>query len=115
LGNGLDAHGQHRDLGARWKGILEAAGFVDVSEVVVPFIFGPWPADPKYKQVGRLIAGELSGEGLLGTAMKMLPAGGVPVDDVKTICEGATRDMMEGKVHGYADFHVVCGRKPTYA
>ena len=38
----------------RWRGLLEAMGFVDVKETILKIPTNPWPKDKRLKQIGAL-------------------------------------------------------------
>ncbi|OQD75097.1 hypothetical protein PENDEC_c008G04625 [Penicillium decumbens] len=45
--------GKDMDAASSWKGLMEKAGFVNVQEVVYKLPQGPWPKDPKLKELGK--------------------------------------------------------------
>ncbi|KIX07729.1 uncharacterized protein Z518_02383 [Rhinocladiella mackenziei CBS 650.93] len=48
------ASGREFDIAATMKEHIEQAGFVDVQQQRLKLPLGPWPSDPKMKEVGRL-------------------------------------------------------------
>ena len=47
------ASGRDFQISSKMKHLIEEAGFVDVQEQKVKLPLGPWPSDPKLKDVGR--------------------------------------------------------------
>lgn len=45
--------GQTFNIALKSKGLIEKAGFVDVVEKRYKLPVGPWPADAKWKELGR--------------------------------------------------------------
>ncbi|KAL6401347.1 hypothetical protein AUP68_15216 [Ilyonectria robusta] len=50
--DGARQFGKPLDTCSEWKEQMEAAGFVDVQQEVFKFPIGPWPKDPKLKEIG---------------------------------------------------------------
>lgn len=46
--------GRDLDVAMRYKGMLEAVGFVNVQQKLVKVPVGAWPTDEKHKKIGRL-------------------------------------------------------------
>lgn len=83
--------------------MLEAQGFVDISEQVVKVPLNPWPTDPHLKEIGRWYnLGLVQGlEALsLGPFTRMFHWS---KDDVDRIVTAAKRDICSKKYHAYCN------------
>ncbi|ORY17343.1 S-adenosyl-L-methionine-dependent methyltransferase [Clohesyomyces aquaticus] len=88
------------------------AGFVDVYERVVKVPIGPWPKDPKMKEIGRYQREHMA-MGIepytLGFIGKVL---GWSEQECRVLTAKVINDVRDKSVHSYIRFFFVCGRKP---
>ncbi|CAI6306338.1 unnamed protein product [Periconia digitata] len=94
------------------KGKLLAAGFVDVHERILKVPIGPWPKDPKMKELGRYHREQLAqgiGPYTLGFLGKVQ---GWSEDECKVITAKVISQMRNPKIHTYIKYYFVHGRKP---
>ncbi|KKA30960.1 hypothetical protein TD95_001304, partial [Thielaviopsis punctulata] len=90
----------------------EAAGFVDVEEIVYKIPLGAWPRDPVYKAVGRKWQ-QVFLDGLSGFSLVLFNRHfGRTKEEIEATLVGVRRDVMDYRVHAYHKYHVVIGRKP---
>ncbi|KAF1953458.1 S-adenosyl-L-methionine-dependent methyltransferase [Byssothecium circinans] len=91
------------------------AGFVDVHEKIVKVPIGPWPKDPKMKELGRYHREQLSqgiGPYTLGFLGKVQ---GWSEAECKIITAKVQTQMRNPKIHTYIKYFFVHGRKPDNA
>ncbi|KAI1849703.1 hypothetical protein JX266_004652 [Neoarthrinium moseri] len=93
-----------------FKQHLEAAGFINVVEHIIPSPFSPWPKDRKLKK-----SGAFAGTALI-TAVdsyrKVLGFAGVPPAEIEDLTEAAKKDILNLNIHGYMLVYNVYGQKP---
>ncbi|KAH7377705.1 S-adenosyl-L-methionine-dependent methyltransferase [Pyrenochaeta sp. MPI-SDFR-AT-0127] len=91
------------------------AGFVDVQEKVVKVPVGPWPKDPRMKEIGRYQREHMS-MGIepytLGFIGKVL---GWSEAECRVLIAKVTNDVRNRAFHMYIRFFFVHGRKPESA
>ena len=92
------------------KELFLEAGFVDVVEHIQPQPTGTWPADPKYKEIGRWnFRNALQG---LEVLTKAITLSGRTLEEAQELVSTAQAEVWENRIRGYALFYVVYGRKP---
>ncbi|XP_014561407.1 hypothetical protein COCVIDRAFT_86733 [Bipolaris victoriae FI3] len=90
------------------------AGFVDVHEKIVKIPLGPWPKDPRMKEIGRYQREHMSMGvepytlGLLGKVA------GWTEEECRVMIARVVSDVRRRDVHMYIKFYFVHGRKPDY-
>ncbi|KAL1979477.1 hypothetical protein VTN96DRAFT_5721 [Rasamsonia emersonii] len=95
-----------------WKEKVEKAGFVDVKESVFKVPIGPWPKDPKLKEIGRyqqyqqIQALEFYTPALLSRVL------GWNNMEIQVILSKAQSELKDHSIHLYTTVHYVYGRKP---
>jgi hypothetical protein len=82
-----------------YKQYLEAAGFVDVVERVLPCPIGPWALDPHFKRVGNFLKGALE-LGVKGF-QRFLVAAGLSQEEISQLSNRVLRDIQNTDIHGY--------------
>lgn len=91
---------------------MRDAGFVDVAEKVVKVPIGPWPRDPRMKEIGRYQREHMA-MGIepytLGFIGKIL---GWSEEECRVLIAQTTNDVRRRDVHMYIKFYFVHGRKP---
>ncbi|KAI5817857.1 S-adenosyl-L-methionine-dependent methyltransferase [Pyronema omphalodes] len=98
--------------GEQMKKDLEKAGFVDVQIHIARQPLGPWPKEPRLKQIGAMML--LSSETMF-SAYGMVPFTrilGMSEEEARNMCETAKRGVKNKNYHTYSHFYVVYGRKP---
>lgn len=101
--------------GSTLKERIIEAGFVDVHEKVVKIPIGPWPKDPKMKEIGRYQREHVA-MGIepytLGFIGKVL---GWSEAECRVLIAKVVGDVRNRAVHMYIRFYFVHGRKPLGA
>ncbi|KAJ4383429.1 hypothetical protein N0V86_001478 [Didymella sp. IMI 355093] len=91
------------------------AGFVDVAEKVVKVPIGPWPKDPRMKEVGRYQREHMA-MGIepytFGFIGKIL---GWSEEECRVLIAQVTNDVRRKDIHMYIKFYFVHGRKAPSA
>lgn len=102
-------------VGQTLKQRMLDAGFVDVAEKVVKVPIGPWPKDPRMKEIGRYQREHMA-MGIepytFGFIGKIL---GWSEEECRVLIAQVTNDVRRRDVHMYIKFYFVHGRKPTTA
>lgn len=96
----------------RIKGLMEAAGFVDVEEHVVKLPIGPWPKNKQLKKVGAF---ELVNfiHGIEGLTMRIFSKGlGMPVEEIQLLLMEVRKEAENSKIHSYYPFYIIFGKRP---
>ncbi|KAL5404688.1 hypothetical protein PMIN03_008957 [Paraphaeosphaeria minitans] len=107
--------GKEIKVGHTLKERLLGAGFVDVHEKVVKVPLGPWPKDPKMKEIGRYQREHMSigiepyTLGFLGKVM------GWSETECKIMIAKVREEVRDKSLHLYIRFYFVYGRKPESA
>ncbi|KAI1871275.1 uncharacterized protein JN550_004720 [Neoarthrinium moseri] len=81
-----------------YKRLLEAAGFVDVREELVPFPCSQWAGDGAFKDAGRFTATLLSQRGLEGVSLKLLVAAGLSPAEIRQLIADVLRDLRNRNI-----------------
>ncbi|RSL49825.1 hypothetical protein CEP54_012244 [Fusarium duplospermum] len=95
-----------------WKEKLEKAGFVDVKQEIFKIPIGPWPKDPKLKEIGKyqiiqqIQAVESYTPRIYGTVL------GWKDEEVQVYVAKVRKELKDPSIHLYAPIYVVYGRKP---
>ncbi|KAK1621931.1 S-adenosyl-L-methionine-dependent methyltransferase [Colletotrichum phormii] len=94
------------------KPMLEAAGFVDVSELRFKWPSNTWPRHAKFKELGAWNYENIT-TGLQGFLLAALTRGlGWKSDEVNVLAAQARKDVGDRSIHAYWPMIVVYGRKP---
>lgn len=102
---------EYQDI-AKFKGMMEAAGFVDVVERKYKWPTYTWPRDKKHKELGFWCY-ENFGGGLEGFCMAPFTrALGWSKEAVTVFAAAVRRDMRDRSIHAYWPIYVIYGRKP---
>ncbi|KAL1596306.1 hypothetical protein SLS60_008951 [Paraconiothyrium brasiliense] len=113
--DGAAQFGKVIKVGHLLKDLLLNAGFVDVHEKVVKVPIGPWPKDPKMKEIGRYqrehmaIGIEPYTLGFLGKVLGWSEA------ECKIMIAKVREEVRDKSLHMYIRFYFVYGRKPESA
>ncbi|KAG7046329.1 methyltransferase domain-containing protein [Colletotrichum scovillei] len=94
------------------KPMLEAAGFVDVTELRFKWPSNTWPRNAKFKELGAWNYENIT-TGLQGFLMAALTRGlGWKADEVNVLAAQARKDVGDRSIPAYWPMIVVYGRKP---
>jgi hypothetical protein len=95
----------------KFRGMLEKAGYEDVTETVFDLPIGGWMADRRMREVGLFQQYQMT-EGLHGIAFGLLTrvAGWDPLK-VEAFLAAVRREMKDPAVHSMYKLYFVCGRK----
>ncbi|KAK1992847.1 S-adenosyl-L-methionine-dependent methyltransferase [Colletotrichum falcatum] len=92
--------------------VRENTGLVNVRHRPYKIPIGPWPKDPRLKDLGMCNLIEML-EGLEGFSFKLLcGALGWTKEEVYVLLAGVRKELKSTKLHAYLKFHVVYGQKP---
>ncbi|KAL2419894.1 Methyltransferase [Exophiala dermatitidis] len=106
------AAGRDFQISTVMKKKIEDAGFVDVQEQRLKLPLGPWPTDPKLKDVGRFYE-RFYKTGLQGWLLQICTRSmGWTVDQVNDACIKAFQEINSRQQHFYFPLVIVIGRKP---
>ncbi|KAI9894484.1 MAG: hypothetical protein M1814_003242 [Vezdaea aestivalis] len=93
------------------RGMIEEAGFANVREEIFDLPMGPWPKDPRLKEIGMFQQIQVT-EGLSGIAMGLLTRVlGWTTQEVEVWLVGVRNEMRDRSVHSFWKMHVVYGQK----
>jgi len=96
----------------KFRGMLESAGYAEVTESVLDLPLGGWMRDRRMHEVGVFQRFQMT-EGLHGIAFGLLTrvAGWHP-QKVEAFLAAVRREMKDPSVHSLYKLYFVCGRKP---
>ncbi|KAI8664798.1 hypothetical protein NCS56_00913700 [Fusarium sp. Ph1] len=95
-----------------WKTKLEEVGFVDVQQEIRKVPMGPWPKDPKLKEIGKFQAVQEAQvidsytPGLFGRVL------GWSEEEIQVFIAKVKRDLKDPTIHLYQQLYFIWGRKP---
>ncbi|KAL2678450.1 hypothetical protein Neosp_009196 [[Neocosmospora] mangrovei] len=95
-----------------WKARLEEVGFVDVQQEIRKVPMGPWPKDPKLKEIGKFQAVQEAQvidsytPGLFGRVL------GWSEEEIQVFIAKVKRDLKDPTIHLYQQLYFIWGRKP---
>ncbi|KAI8947878.1 S-adenosyl-L-methionine-dependent methyltransferase [Xylaria longipes] len=91
---------------------MEAAGFVDIKVYNMKTTLGPWPADPKHKEIGQYarLALEQDIEGFIMYMWTTIL--GWTREEIAVYAAHFRRELRSPNFHAYYPQRVVIGRKP---
>lgn len=109
---GAEKTGQRFDTIHHMHDLMTTAGFVDVTEERFVWPIGPWPKDPKLKELGRW--GERNwADGLEGWIMALYTRVlGWSYQQVMEFVSEFRRVIKDRKNHYFQEVRIVYGRKP---
>ncbi|KIW24888.1 hypothetical protein, variant 3 [Cladophialophora immunda] len=93
---------------------MEEAGYVDIHEHISKIPLGPWPRDPRLKNIGGWwLANWLAG--LQGFTYKLFGADGLrwSRDEIEVHLADVRKAALTKSVHSYQRHYVVYGRRPS--
>lgn len=104
--------GKPADGGSEWKARLTKAGFVDVHQEVRKLPIGPWPKDPKFKELGKYqVIQEL--KVVESYTPKLFEhALGWSVQEIQILMAKVKQELTNPSVHLYLPVTIAWGRKP---
>ncbi|RSL55526.1 hypothetical protein CEP53_007083 [Fusarium sp. AF-6] len=95
-----------------WRAMLEEVGFVDVQQEIRKVPMGPWPKDPKLKEIGKFQAVQEAQvidsytPGLFGRVL------GWNEEEIQVFVAKVKRDLKDPNIHLYQQLYFIWGRKP---
>ncbi|KAJ4106121.1 hypothetical protein QSH57_014374 [Fusarium oxysporum f. sp. vasinfectum] len=104
--------GKPVDCADKWKDRLIKAGFVDVQQEVRKLPIGPWPKDPKLKELGRYQAIQESKVIDSYTPKLFEYALGWSADEIQVLMAQVKNELRDPAIHLYLPVYFVWGRKP---
>lgn len=108
----LSLAGQRIDSALQYKEQLEAAGFVDVEEVVYKWPSNQWPKDRKLKEIGAWqYESWVTGVDAISIAAFTRILGWTPTE-LEVLLAAVRKEFKDTKIHSYFPIYVVYGRKP---
>ncbi|KAJ9129718.1 Demethylmenaquinone methyltransferase [Pleurostoma richardsiae] len=112
LCEGMAKFGKPIDNAPQWKEKLRAAGFVDTEEEVLKIPIGPWPKDPKLREIGgvqhhqELQAVESYTPGIFTQVL------GWTEVETQVFIAKVKKELKDPSIHLYFPVYFVWGRKP---
>lgn len=104
--------GKPLDTYETFKSRIEAAGFINVQEVVYKSPVGTWPKHPVYKEAGKLNQEQLV-KGVEGYLMHLFTNyGHWDVERVNALVEECKREFSNNQVHKFYYSRRVWAQKP---
>ncbi|BDD58241.1 hypothetical protein MAP00_003532 [Monascus purpureus] len=110
--NSAKSFGKLADNAPTWKAKLEKAGFVDVKEFVFKLPFGPWPKDPKLKEIGRYQQVQQVQAIESYTPGFLTRIGGWEPEEAQVLIAKVRKELSDSSLHMYVPIYFVWGRKP---
>ncbi|WZH50332.1 uncharacterized protein QYS62_011576 [Fusarium acuminatum] len=104
--------GKPVDCADKWKDRLIKAGFVDVQQEVRKLPIGPWPKDPKLKELGRYQAVQESKVIDSYTPKLFEYALGWSTDEIQVLMAQVKNELRDPAIHLYLPVYIVWGKKP---
>jgi SAM-dependent methyltransferase len=94
------------------KALIEQAGFVNVTYRRFKWPIGPWPKDPKLKEIGSF--NRLGWEdGVEGWAMYLFTKYlGWRIEEIQVLIAGIRKELRDSAIHGYQEMTVCYGQRP---
>ena len=94
------------------RGMMEKAGFINITERVFFTPIGPWPKNRALKEVGLYWRAVLM-EGLEAIALAPLTRGlGWEKPEVDVFCAKTRAAYLDKGTHAYMPFYILYGQKP---
>ncbi|WAO91736.1 Hypothetical protein NCS54_00921700 [Fusarium falciforme] len=104
--------GKPIDCAHQWKDELIKVGFVDVQEEIRKIPIGPWPKDPKLKEIGKYQSVQTR-QAIDSYTPKLFGAVlGWSNEEIEVIMAQAKKELQDRSVHLYLPVHIMWGRKP---
>ncbi|KAJ9149491.1 Demethylmenaquinone methyltransferase [Pleurostoma richardsiae] len=109
---GAAKFGKPLDTAPGWKDKLIEAGFVDVQQEIRKIPIGPWPKDPKLREIGtcqsfqELQVVDSYTPGIFGRVL------GWSDEEIKVLIAKVKKDLKDPAIHLYLPVYFVWGRKP---
>ncbi|SCO12194.1 related to TAM domain methyltransferase [Fusarium fujikuroi] len=104
--------GKPVDCADKWKDRLIKAGLVDVQQDVRKLPIGPWPKDPKLKELGRYQAIQESKVIDSYTPKLFEYALGWSAEEIQVLMAQVKNELRNPGIHLYLPVYFVWGRKP---
>lgn len=107
-----DIVGQIASPGPHLKNWAEDAGFIDIEEHIFKLPYGPWPKDPRMKELGAW--NQLQAlEGVEGWTMGLFNRVlGWSVEEVQVHLAEVRKNFRDPRIHSYITMYLVYGQKP---
>ncbi|RYP28266.1 hypothetical protein DL767_007296 [Monosporascus sp. MG133] len=91
---------------------VKEAGFKNVTHHRFRFPIGPWPRDPKMKEIGMYNLSQVL-QGLEGFSLRLFcDVLGWRQEEVLVLTSKVRKELKNRSIHAQFDFHVVYGQKP---
>ncbi|KAL4947414.1 S-adenosyl-L-methionine-dependent methyltransferase [Aspergillus filifer] len=107
--------GKDMNTTSTWKGRMERAGFVNVTDEVFKLPQSPWAKDPKLKELGKyhqVNMFEAIPPYCYALFTRVL---GWERAEIETLCAGIRAELKDLSIHLYSEVHIVYGQKPETA
>ncbi|EEH06366.1 methyltransferase [Histoplasma capsulatum var. duboisii H88] len=104
--------GKEINMAHKFKQMLIDAGFEDVREEIFKVPIGPWPKDPKLKELGRyflenvILGVEAYAYGFIGKILGWSQA------ECQVLCAKVKAEFRDRRNHMYIKTYIVYGKKP---
>ncbi|KAA6406833.1 MAG: methyltransferase domain-containing [Lasallia pustulata] len=102
-------------IAPKFKSLVTAAGYEEVTEEIFTVPWGSWPREPRLKEAGAFLRAELRA-GLQGISMALFTRSlGWTAQEVELFLIGVRKDLDNNRLHLCSKLHCVYGRKPLHA
>ncbi|KAH7336594.1 S-adenosyl-L-methionine-dependent methyltransferase [Rhexocercosporidium sp. MPI-PUGE-AT-0058] len=106
------AFGKRMNVASEQKNKMIAAGFEDVTEVVQKLPLGPWPKDPRQKEIGRYELVQMVAAVEPFTLAIFTRTLGWSNERAQALMEGVRNELKDRRNHLYALVYFIHGKKP---
>ncbi|KAH7061285.1 S-adenosyl-L-methionine-dependent methyltransferase [Macrophomina phaseolina] len=104
--------GRTARVGPKLRGLMEEAGYTNITEKVYKLPIGMWPQDKRLKQIGALMMVNYM-EALEAMTFAMFTSVlGWSIEEVQVFLVGVRDDLRKKDVHAYFHYYFVYGQKP---
>ena len=101
----LSQIGRDPKPGLRLRQLAEETGFQGIEERIIKLPIGPWPKDPKLKEVGMINQIQLL-DALEAVSLKPLSIVGYSDDEVLLLTSRVRQELKSRAFHGYYSLYV---------
>lgn len=93
---------------------MAGAGFEDVKVTTMIVPVGPWPKDPKLKEIGRYFLSQMLEGGMENYSLALFTRAGWTATEVHALLGLVRKEIMNPKIHSFTRAWFITGRKPMH-